>query len=391
MMFCFASVRTTVGIFTELLIAGICASTPAYASNNAAIAQAPQEAARPQTPHAPFPYLIQEVSFPGGANGVVLAGTLTRPRISNPVPALVLVHGSGKTDRDESGYGHKPFLVLADALTRAGFAVLRYDKRGVGQSTGDGRAATTLDLKADAQAAIRYLQGRSKIDTLRIAVVGHSEGGTIAALLAADPVPPAAAVSLAGMIAPFAEQIALQEVLTGRDQGADANYEPVVRMYYAKTEGLAAIDDDAVRLAQMQALSSAWNSEFPEASANHNAAMDSLLARPQFIASRWFQTILSLDVPDAIRHETIPILFLNGSTDHQVVAEPNLEAARKAIGTESALRHTQLLPNLNHLFQESTTGSSEDYERITQTMAPEAIRTVIEFLRLALISATKRE
>ena len=389
MLHCFARTPKAVGIVAQLLIAGAVGAAPTYASSNAVVEQTPQEASRPQTPQAPFPYLIQEVSFPGGADGVVLSGTLTRPDTSNPVPAVVLVHGSGKTDRDESVYGHKPFLVLADALTRQGYAVLRYDKRGVGQSTGDGRAATTLDLKADAQAAIRYLQGRSEIDRRAIAVVGNSEGGTIAALISADPSPPAAAVSLAGLIAPFAEQMTLQEILTGRDEGADEKYEPVVRAYYAKAERLATIDDDTVRLAQMQALSAAWATEFPEKSANHNAAVDSLLSRPKFIASHWFQTMLRLDVADAIRRESIPILFLNGSTDHQVVAAPNLEAARKAIGTETALRHTQLLPNLNHLFQESASGSSEDYERISQTIAPQAIQAVISFLGLALTSATK--
>jgi pimeloyl-ACP methyl ester carboxylesterase len=385
----FEQERKVHGIFARSLLAAGCVAALAFASNTAVIAQTTQEVSRPQTPHAPFPYLVEEVRFPGGANGVILAGTLTRPKVSNPVGAVVLVHGSGPVDRDETYNGHKSFFVLADALTRAGYAVLRYDKRGVGQSTGDGRAATTLDLKADAYAAIRYLQGRSEIDGSRIAVVGHSEGGTIAALMSADPSPPAAAVSLAGMIAPFTEQMPLQEVLTGRDEGADATYEAVVRAYYVKVEAAATIDDDALRLAQMQALSTAWNAEFPEGSPNRNAAMDSLLAHPKFIASRWFQTMFRLDVADAIRRGTIPILFLNGSTDHQVVAAPNLDAAQRALGRETTLRRTQLLPNLNHLFQESASGSSEEYDKISQTMSPDAMRAVIQFLDLALNSARK--
>lgn len=357
----------------------------AFASNAPAAVQPSREVSREQLPSAPFPYDVEQVSFPGGASGVVLSGTLTRPKTTgSTAAAVVLIHGSGKTDRDETAFGHKPFLVLADALTRAGYAVLRYDKRGVGKSTGDGRAATTLDFKADAGAAIRYLHARSDIDKTRIAVVGHSEGGTIAALMSVDSSPPAAVVSLAGMIAPFAGQIMRQEIMTGRDEGADASYELAVRDYYAKVEAAARTDDDKQRLAQMQAISAAWNARFPVGSPDHNAASDSLLANPKFIASHWFQTFLKIDVPNAIQRGGIPILFLNGSSDHQVMAAPNLDAARKALGQESAVRRTQLLPGLNHLFQESASGSVEDYARTIPTPAPAAISAVIQFLNLAL-------
>src|SRR5687768_4423479 len=179
------------------------AATPMDAAQSA-------EVERPQTPHAPFPYMVEDVSFAGAEPNVVLAGSLTRPTAGHPLPAVVLVHGSGLTDRDVTYGQHKPFLVLADALTRAGYAVLRYDKRGVGQSGGDFRAATTLDFAGDAAAAMRYLRTRSEIDSKLIALVGHSEGGTIAALLSVASDPPAASVSLNGMIAPFSEQLPLQ-------------------------------------------------------------------------------------------------------------------------------------------------------------------------------------
>jgi len=340
---------------------------------------------RPQTPRAPFPYAVEEVTFAGAEPNVILAGSLTLPKLQHPLPGVVLIHGSGLTDRDATMSGqHKPLLVLADALTRAGYAVLRYDKRGVGQSSGDFRAATTLDFAGDAAAAMRYLRARSEIDSKRVALVGHSEGGTIAALLSATSDPPAASVSLNGMIAPFSEQLPLQEVLTGKDLGANDDYAVFVNAYYARLmEGLRA-SDDAERLAYMSALSSAWQASFPPGHINHAAASDSLLNRPKLLASRWFMTVMQLDVATAIRQGTVPILLANGSTDRQVVAAPNLRVAQNALGTETKLRRTQLLPGLNHVLQESESGASDEYESITQTVSPIAIDAVTDFLCLTI-------
>ena len=344
----------------------------------------PAEVSRPQTPHAPFPYAVEEVSFAGAEPNVVLAGSFTRPRATHPLPGVVLVHGSGPTDRDSTVHGHKPFLVLADALSRAGYAVLRYDKRGVGQSSGDFRAATTLDFTGDAAAAMRYLRTRSEVDSKRVAIVGHSEGGTIAALSLAANDPAAAFVSLNGMIAPYSEQLPLQEVLTGKDLGANDDYAVIVNAYYDRVMEALRIGNDEERLAHMSALSSAWQTSFAPGSINHAAASDSLLSRPKLLASRWFMTLMQLDAPAAIRQGKAPILFLNGSTDRQVVAAPNLRVAQEALGTETPLRRTQLLPGLNHVLQESESGSSDDYGTITQTVSPIAIDAVIEFLCLTL-------
>lgn len=342
---------------------------------------------RPQTPQAPFPYEARDVVFAGGADDVRLAGTLTIPATGNAMPAVVLVHGSGKTDRDEAAFGHRPFWVLADALSRAGYVVLRYDKRGVGQSTGDGRVATTLDFESDARAAMSYLKQVPEVDPARIAVVGHSEGGTIAVLLSGDASPPAAAVSLGGMIAPFAQQMILQEISTGRDDGADEHYEAAVREYYARVEDASRLTDDALRLARMQAISKSWAEAFPAPSRNHQAAEDSLLSHPAFIASHWFQTFMRLDVASSIARGHGPLLLVNGSTDHQVAAGPNLGLASKVLGHETCARRTLLLENLNHLFQESASGSSNDYANIEQTMSPRAIQAVIEFLDSTLKTA----
>lgn len=345
---------------------------------------APAEVERPQTPRAPFPYAMEDVSFGGAEPNVILAGSLTRPKEGDSLPAVVLIHGSGRTDRDSTMEGHKPLLVLADALTRAGYAVLRYDKRGVGQSSGDFRSATTLDFAGDAAAAMRYLRKRPEVDSKRVGIVGHSEGGTIAALLSAIGDPPAASVSLNGMIAPYSEQIPVQEVLTGKDLGANDEYAVIVNAFYARVMDAVQMSNDEERLAHMNALSSAWHASFSPGTINHAAASDSLLSRPKLLASRWFMTLMELDVPAAIRRGKAPILFLNGSTDRQVVAAPNLRAAQDALGTETPLRRTQLLPGLNHVLQESDSGASDEYGTITQTLSPRATDAVIEFLCLTI-------
>lgn len=367
-----------------LLSSVIAPLAPAAAIAAPMDAAPPAEFERPQTPRAPFPYAVEDVSFAGAEPDVVLAGSLTRSRAGHPLPAVVLIQGSGLTDRDSTVHGHKPLLVLADVLTRAGYAVLRYDKRGVGQSSGDFRAATTLDFARDAAAAMRYLRTRSEVDSKRVGIVGHSEGGTIAALLSATSDPPAASVSLNGMIAPFSEQVPLQEVLTGKDLGANDEYPVIVNAYYARVMDALRISNDEERLAHMSALSSVWQASFLPGHINHAAASDSLLSRPKLLASRWFMTLMQLDVPAAIRQGKAPILFLNGSTDRQVVAAPNLRVAQDALGTETPLRRTQLLPGLNHVLQESESGASDDYGTITQTLSPIATDAVIEFLCLTI-------
>src|SRR5271165_2500855 len=144
----------------------------------------PLELRRPQNPVKPFPYREEEISFSNASAGVSLAGTLTLPKGAGPFPAALLIVGSGPHDRDEALANHRPFLVLADHLTRKGIAVLRYDKRGIGKSTGSSDKATTLDLTADAQAAIAYLKTRKEVAPAKIVLIGHSEGAMVAPLIA---------------------------------------------------------------------------------------------------------------------------------------------------------------------------------------------------------------
>ncbi|HLK19196.1 MAG TPA: alpha/beta fold hydrolase, partial [Bryobacteraceae bacterium] len=132
---------------------------------------------RPQNPKPPFPYEAQDVTIETKAGK--LAGTLTLPRGKGPFPAAVMITGSGAQDRDETLLGHKPFLVIADYLTRRGIAVLRLDDRGVGGSIGSSAQQTLDEMADDVIADVEYLKGRKEIDPKRIGVIGHSEGGIV--------------------------------------------------------------------------------------------------------------------------------------------------------------------------------------------------------------------
>jgi len=177
------------------------------------------ELRRPQTPIKPFPYTEEEVNFASSGAGVTLAGTLTLPKGSGPFPAVLLIAGSGPQDRDNFIANHRPFLVIADALTRRGIAVLRYDKRGVGKSTGNTDAATTMDLAADAAAALAYLKSSKEVDPARIGLLGHSEGAIIAPYLARSSKDVAWLVLLAAPATNGQDTLLNQSELIGRAGG----------------------------------------------------------------------------------------------------------------------------------------------------------------------------
>jgi dienelactone hydrolase len=179
-----------------------------------------EETRRPQEPKKPYPYKDEEVSFENKAAGITLAGALTAPETGSPFPAVVLITGSGPENRDEEVFGHKPFLVLADDLTRQGIAVLRCDDRGVGKSGGDSKTATTADLATDALAAFQYLQNRKDIDTKHIGLIGHSEGGVIAPIVANEAPDVAFVVLMAGTGVPGDSVLMLQSWLVAKAEGA---------------------------------------------------------------------------------------------------------------------------------------------------------------------------
>ncbi len=334
---------------------------------------------RPQEPKAPFPYRSEEVSITTPAAGVTLAGTLTLPEGNGPHPAVILISGSGPQNRDEELMGHKPFLVLADYLTRQGIAVLRYDDRGVGASTGDFGAATSVDFAADARAAFGFLAGHSAIDAGAVGLVGHSEGGLVAPMAAVDEPQVAFIVMLAGPGLRGDAILMLQSEAILRASGVDAGVIAKTAAFNRGIYDLVLEESDPSRLSER--LSAFYDTQLEALTETERATMGlSAEARDPLIAqivSPWMRTFITYDPAPALARLTLPILSLIGANDLQVPAEPNTTAIEAAFRQAGNTRgKTLILPGLNHLFQTSTTGAPAEYGQIEETMAPAALEAI---------------
>jgi pimeloyl-ACP methyl ester carboxylesterase len=331
---------------------------------------------RPQEPKPPFPYDEEEVSYENKRDGVKLAGTLTLPRGKASSPAVILITGSGPQNRDEELFGHKPFLVLSDYLTRRGVAVLRVDDRGVGGSTGNASNSTSENFAADALAGIEFLKGHKGIDAKRIGLIGHSEGGLIAPLVASQSDDVAFIVLLAGPGLPGEEILMAQGALILKASGAGpealAKQRATQEMMFAvlKREKDNATAEKKMREEfdkQMAGLSEAEKAQ----------AKQTLEAQIKMVLSPWFRYFLTYDPRPTLAKVKCPVLALNGENDLQVPVTENLreiEATLKAAGNKDVT--VMRLPKLNHLFQTSETGLPGEYVKIEETFAPVALKTI---------------
>jgi uncharacterized protein len=338
----------------------------------------PPAPARPQTPAPPYPYREEEVSYESLSPGIRLAGTLTIPRGHDPVPAILLISGSGAQDRDETVFGHKPFLVLADYLTRKGFAVLRVDDRGVGGSTGDLRESTTDEMVRDVMAGVSYLKGRSEINGARIGLIGHSEGGLVAPLAASR----SHVIAFIGLLAAPGlpgEQILLrqtEDVLRAGGAG-EADIERARRTNARIYAAIRSVSDSAALAAAARAIlqeTLAADSSGRREEAGSQAAMNSQIA---MITSPWFRSFVVYDPRPALRGVACPVLVLHGEKDTQVAAADNQKEILHALTEGGNERVTAaILPRLNHLFQTAQTGAVAEYGTIEETFAPAALDAI---------------
>ncbi len=313
---------------------------------------------RPQTPVGPFPYATEEVSF---ANGdAVLKGTLVLPEgYTRKTPVLIMVTGSGFQNRDEEIFEHKPFAVIADALARAGIATLRYDDRGFGESTGDIINCTTEDLKNDALAGIGLL--RERFD--KVGVIGHSEGGTIALMLAAEKKADFI-VSLAGVVVSGKETVLWQNRIALAAAGFPADK---IDLY---CKALEEVFDACIGGTPIP---SATRYDLPAALAQNLAAVVMQLYTP------YLKYFIALDMRPLLGNITCPVLALNGTKDLQVEPESNLGALRSGLPFQP-VNKIETVEGVNHLFQHSQTGSSAEYRDIEETFAPEVLEKLVEWL-----------
>jgi len=341
---------------------------------------------RPQTPRPPFPYSQREVGYENPVDQTQLAGTLTIPEGGGPHPAVILITGSGPQDRDETIVGHKPFAVIADHLTRRGIAVLRVDDRGVGGSSGRTAESTSKDFANDVIAGIKFLKKQPEIDPGRIGLLGHSEGGLIASMVAGRSKDVACIVLLAGTGVRGDKLMAMQ--LRAVLSAAGVPEEQIERESQAQRVLLERVtgeaDEDSIRqalrdLIKIQLGRSGLSALPPE-------QVEALEKQQlQFMTSKWMRWFLKHDPRVNLEKVHCPVLVLIGSLDRQVPPQENLSAIEQALKAAGNSDVTlKELAGLNHLFQEAQTGSVEEYATIQQTIAPTALDELSGWLRRRL-------
>lgn len=339
---------------------------------------------RPQEPSKPYPYYTEEVAFENMQAQVTLAGTLTLPSEEGNYPAVILISGSGAQNRDEEISGHKPFLIIADHLTKQGIAVLRYDDRGVGKSTGDFDAATTADFALDVRAALEFLKTRKEINSNKIGLIGHSEGGLIAPMVASDSPDVSFIVLLAGPGIEISKVLLTQQELIPRANGvSDSEIQeyilPVHKKAYqmiAKATDVGQLKTDLAKL-----IAESYDSAPADLMPSDISKEELISTQSEKWSSEWFRNLLIYDPESVLESVTCPVLALNGEKDLQVTPKENLSGIKNALKKGGNSNVTvEELPNLNHLFQNCETGSPAEYGKIKETFSPVALKEITDWI-----------
>ena len=342
---------------------------------------------RPQEPKAPFAYEIEEITFTNTKEKIDLAGTLTLPKGKEKVPAVILIAGSGPNDRDETIFNHKPFWILADYLTNQGIAVLRYDKRGVGESKGEYFTATTQHFTEDAEAAFNYLKTRKEIDPSNIGLIGHSEGGVIAPIVADLNKEVKFIVLMAGMGINGTDLVLAQhkhafEKTSLTNDALESLNKALADVYSSVGNWKEYVGTNEERNQLKEKLNILWKilPEEMQSNLSKDTYIEKTIAN---ITSPWFRYFLKTNPLDYLQKLSIPVLAINGENDTQVDYQTNLNAIKAGLN-KAKNKHftTKSYPHLNHLFQESTTGELDEYGKIEQTISPEVLSDIAKWIKL---------
>ncbi|KIG15606.1 hypothetical protein DB30_05354 [Enhygromyxa salina] len=357
-----------------------CTITSTDANDFAAIANP----ARPQTPKPPFPYAIEQLEIPNPeAPGVSLAATLTVPEGPGPHPVAVMISGSGLQDRDETIANHKPFWVIADHLSRNGIAVLRYDDRGFGESRGDPSNATLEDFASDTWAAAMAVAARPEIDGDRVGLIGHSEGGVIAPLVAsAHPEQIDFIVMLAGTGVTGSEVIIRQQRLILAASGADEASIAIAEAEARKLHAAVLANTIETAPAALEKLLRAAVDEQASTEKPTPEQLDATIeAQITALNSPWFRHFLGWDPAPVLAKLKLPVLVMAGDMDLQVDVEQNMAPIQAALINNPAAEFV-LLPGLNHLFQPARTGAPDEYAMIEMTIEPAVLEELARWIRV---------
>ena len=328
---------------------------------------------RPQEPKKPYPYKEEEVTYKNKEAGITLAGTLTSPFEKGPFPAVLLITGSGAQDRDETSLNHKPFLVLADYLTRLGVAVLRVDDRGVGGSTGDFLQVTSEDFAGDVLTGVEYLKSRKEIDPRQIGLIGHSEGAIIAPMVAAQSPDVAFIVMMAGTGLTGEEILYLQSALILKVNGVS---DELITKSRALQESIYTVlkkeKDDAVAAEELHEIIE--NAKLQLSEEEREKILFGAFTEAPIKLIPWYRYFLTNNPKTALIKVKCPVLAINGEKDLQALPKESLQSIEEALIAGGNKDYTvKELPNLNHLFQTAQTGAPSEYSQIEETIAPEAL------------------
>lgn len=343
-----------------------------------------EEFQRPQQPKPPYPYNEEEVSYPNEKAGLTLAGTFTYPKEGNSFPAVVLISGSGAQNRNEELFGHKPFLVLADYLTRNGIAVLRFDDRGTAKSTGDFSSATTKDFVSDALASVEYLRSRKEINKNEIGLIGHSEGGLIAPLAAVESPDVDFIVLMAGTGIIGKELLKKQTARILKANGYDE--EKIKRDINVLSQMYEVIVTEKDTSVAREKLKEVFDKNYAVLTDEEKKEIGEpnqfFNNQTKILLSSWFRFFLKYDPYPALTKVKVPVLAINGEKDLQVPPKEDLEMIEKAL-KEGGNKNYKVIefPGLNHLFQTAETGSPAEYSKIEETIAPVVLETITGWIK----------
>lgn len=339
---------------------------------------------RPQEPKPPFPYNSEDVRFFNEKDSLNLAGTLTYPKEGEKFPAVVLISGSGAQNRDEEIFGHKPFLVISDVLTKNGFAVLRFDDRGVGESEGDHSIATTYDFAEDVKSAVKFLKSRKEINKDKIGLIGHSEGAIISAMVASTSDEISFVVLMAGAGVPGDSILYLQTELIYRAEGQSE--EKISEILKGLREVYSILKSDSDEKVIKEKIRKKYQEQFEKMSDEEKKQYGDLNTyiemEIRITTSPWFREFLKLNPKSFLEKVKCPVLAINGEKDLQVPPKQNLPAIKEAL--EKGKNKNFLikeLPGLNHLFQTSKFGSIGEYGVIEETISNDALNIITNWLK----------
>lgn len=351
------------------------------------------KAVRSQTPVPPFPYKSEDVEYFNADKSIKYAGTITIPPGKGPFPAAILITGSGQQNRDEETMGHKPFAVIADHLTRQGMVILRVDDRGIGGTTGDMKV-TTADFAKDVMVGLNYLKKRPEVNAKKLGMIGHSEGGMMAPMIAAERKDIDFIVLLA---APGVKTI---DLMTEQNQAIlsktpmNKNYIQVYSRLYRKIVETInnTVDPTAVRENITQVVDK-WRDTTDKTAVMMTTGIFNTKKRDEFVnafaslaENPWYKYYFKFDPAPYLEKLSCKVLALNGDKDIQVLSTSNLEGIRTAL-KRSKVKTSEVIemPGLNHLFQTCKECTLVEYSKLDETFSPAALNKMSEWLKKNVI------